>query len=136
MIVFLGHEVGNSVRVLFALLGLFVACPGLHACTEEKAVADPGDLQPPAHRALATTQLIIKFRAAELDPTRPAYLESLYRDTGVRLKYLRAMSGDVHVFSLSEPVDTAALKSVLERLGKHPDIQYVEPDRRVRHMEQ
>lgn len=136
MIVFLGHGVCNSVRVFFPLLGLVVACPGLHACAEGKAVADTGDLQPPAHRALATTQLIIKFRAAELDPTRPAYLESLYRNTGVRLKYLRAMSGDVHVFSLFEPVDAAALKSVLERLRKHSDIQYAEPDRRVRHMEQ
>lgn len=92
------------------------------------------EVPPPAGSTLTWNRLIIKFRPADLDPSRAEYLERLFRDTGVTLTYVRPMAGGAHLFQISRPRGDAELESVLERLSKHPDIQYVEPDRRFHHM--
>ncbi len=116
------------------LLGLVIGCAGFCACTGTETKAEPMVMEPvPAPRAAAVNQLIVKFRVAEFDPSSADYLERLFQDTGVRLIYVRAMSGGAHVFRLDQPLDAARLKSVLDRLGKYPDIQYVDPDRRMYH---
>jgi hypothetical protein len=80
-------------------------------------------------------QIIIKFRDPTPDPSRPEYMERLFRETGIKLIYRRPLSGGAHVFSLSDPaMDGAALKVALERLNKYPDIEYAEIDQRLHHM--
>ncbi len=119
------------MRYYVYLLGLGIGCGGLCACVAADTLPEPKP--PPAMRAAETDRLIIKFRSLDLDPAGAEYLQRLFRDTGVKLVHLRAMSGGAHVFHVEEAVDAARLGVILDRLGKHPDILYVEPDQRVYH---
>lgn len=121
------------VRLWFPVFAFAWACASGCGCGISGAQAQ--DLTPPpAGSALMVDRLIIKFRTADTDPSRARYLEHLFRDTGVKLTYVRPMGGGVHVFQMQRPLEGAALQAALEQLGKHPDVQYVEPDRPMHHM--
>ena len=116
------------VRVLSALLLVFVACAVLSACIQHLTYADTGAAPG------GTGQIIIKFRDAGVDPSGPHFLSELSRDAGATLVYVRPMSGGAHVLRQGNPSDGAELDRIIERLGKRRDVEYVEPDRRMRHM--
>jgi hypothetical protein len=119
------------MRYYVGLLGLVIGYLGLCGC----AGSDPASAVPTAKVAPARipVRLIIKFRAADNDHSRPGYLERLYRDTGVKLSFVRAMSGGAYVFTVEEPSDPSRLDATVERLGNYPDIEYTEIDRRRVH---
>jgi hypothetical protein len=81
------------------------------------------------------TQLIIKFRSADFDPTQGDYLQKLSRDIKATLVYLRPMSGGAHVFRLGNVSATTQLATIIQQLSKRPDILYVEQDRIMKHQQ-
>jgi hypothetical protein len=110
-------------------------CLRLCAISFGIAVAQAQDIAPPPAGSVPTaSRLIIKFRTADTNPSRADYLAQLFRDTGVQLTYVRAMAGGAHLFQLQRPLDGPGLDAVLERLGKRPEVLYVEPERRLHHM--
>ena len=79
-------------------------------------------------------QIIIKFRDSRTDPSQSSLLDEIGRDSGARLVYVRPMSGGAHVLRTGSTVDGAELDRIIERLSKRQDVEYVEPDRPMRHM--
>lgn len=118
-------------RLLFPwLLGLiFIASC---STTSTSIAGDNNKPQPPAARQ-KMAQLIIKFRQADFDSSRIAYVQELSRDAQTQIIYLRPMSGGAHVFRIMDISDNAQLTAVIQRLSKRPEILYVEQDRIMQH---
>ena len=83
---------------------------------------------------LRAAQIIIKFRDPGLDPSQSHFLEEIGRRAGAALIYVRPMSGGAHVLRPQDPVDAAELDRIIGQLGKRTDVEYVEPDRPMKHM--
>ena len=83
---------------------------------------------------MARAQLIVKFRSADANAADPGFLQQLSKAAGAGLTYVRPMSGGAHVLRLTDPVDASEIKRIVERLAKHPDVEYAELDRLLEHM--
>ncbi len=107
----------------------------LSACAQRPAQGG-ADVTPPESSIaqLRTAQIIIKFRDPGLDPSQSHFLDEISRDAGAVLVHVRPMSGGAHVLRPEKPVDDAELDRIIGRLGKRQDVEYVEPDRPMRHM--
>jgi hypothetical protein len=93
-----------------------------------------GNIQPqPQAAKQKMTQLIIKFRNADFDPSRIAYVQELSRDAQTQIIYLRPMSGGAHVFRVVNVSATTQLATIIQQLSKRPEILYVEQDRIMQH---
>jgi hypothetical protein len=107
----------------------------LPACAELGAQGGAGAASPQSSMGGArSTQIIIKFRDPRTDASHAHVVDEIGRDAGARLIYVRPMSGGAHVLRLEDPVDGAELDRIVGRLGKRQDVEYVEPDRPMRHM--
>lgn len=115
--------------LLAGLMGALPACSPLRADGGTDAASPQVSTAP-----LRSAQIIIKFRDSRLDPSQPQLLDEIGRDAGARLVHVRPMSGGAHVLRLENPVDSAELDRIIERLGKRLDVEYVEPDRPMQHM--
>ncbi len=75
---------------------------------------------------LATLRVIVQFNqpVAFKDP---AFLKTLQDHAQARVRYLSAVSGDTHVYSVQLPPDQSAAP-VLQRLGSLPTVTRVELD--------
>jgi hypothetical protein len=107
-------------------------------CTPERtasAMREPG--RAPAASSAAggpvSAQIIVKFRAADAAPAQADFLAGLSRDAGATLVYVRAMSGGAHVLRIENSADAGRVASVIERLSRRADVEYVEPDALMRH---
>ena len=80
-----------------------------------------------------SARLILKFCDHVTDPSGEEYVKKLSDVAGVRLTYLRAMSGGAHVFSVPAIDEKAHLEEIINRLSGLPDVLYVEPDRKMTH---
>jgi len=78
-------------------------------------------------------QIIIKFRDPDLDPSRSHFLDGISRDAGAALVHVRPMSGGAHVLRPKKTVDGVELDRIIGQLRKRHDVEYVEPDRPMRH---
>lgn len=118
-------------RLLFPwLLGLIF----IVSCVATSNSIAGGNIQPqPQAVNQKMAQLIIKFRKADFDPSRIAYVQELSRDAQTQIIYLRPMSGGAHVFRVMDISDNAQLTMVIRRLSKRPEILYVEQDRIMQH---
>lgn len=96
----------------------------------DRPAAAPTTAQAGYHRPM---QLIVKFRQPDLDPSREELLASLSREAGVKLSYVRPMSGRAHVLRLETAVDPKVLEAIAARLSQRPDVEYAEPDYLLRH---
>ncbi|MGB4220956.1 MAG: hypothetical protein WBJ50_06725 [Smithellaceae bacterium] len=94
---------------------------------DEQAASDPVSAKK------ISARLILKFRDHVTDPSREEYVKKLSDVAGVRLTYLRAMSGGAHVFSVPAIDEKAHLEEIINRLSGLPDVLYVEPDRKMTH---
>jgi len=74
-------------------------------------------------------QIIVKFREAGIDPSRPELLTSLSSSAGAEITFVRPMSGGAFVFRASGVGSADELAEVVRRLKARPDIESVEPDR-------
>ena len=117
----------SKLMALLALSGC--ASIGLPAAAESVQYADPP-------RIKQMTQVIIKFRDPALDPSRQDYLRKLAHDTGVKLAYVRPMSGGAHVLRIEGAVDAEQYQRVVSGLATRPEVEYAEPDRLLHHMPQ
>lgn len=78
-------------------------------------------------------RFIIKFRDAKSDPARVEFMRGLSRDAGATLVYVRPLSGDAHVMRVERLLNAPDVAAVIERLSKRPDVEYAEPDVKLRH---
>lgn len=82
--------------------------------------------------AIGSVQLIIKFREpAQVDPAR--LVDTLSRDAGVPVVYVRPMSGGAHVFAAKGSIEPDRLGEILKRLSARTDVEYAVENRRKRH---
>jgi hypothetical protein len=126
----LPHMVFAFVSKLMALLAVSgCASIGMPAVAEPVQYAD-------SPRIKQMTQVIIKFRDPALDPSRQDYLRVLAHDTGVKLVYVRPMSGGAHVLRVEGAVDAEQFQRVVNGLATRPEVEYAEPDRLLHHMPQ
>ncbi len=115
-------EIGRrSIVVTILFVSLLLGCASAHT----GAVASAG--------AAGRAQLIVKFRPAVAEPSAEAFVQTLSEDAGVRLVYVRAMSGGAHVFAVEGAVSRTQFDQIIRRLEARPDIVYVEEDRILRH---
>jgi serine protease len=80
---------------------------------------------------LLTDRIIIKYNptsTAFIFPDAIAQMSRLNTSTGISLQYLRPMSGNAHVLSLSERLPLAQVKTIVAILMKLPEVTYAEPD--------
>ena len=85
-------------------------------------------------QAKQMSQVIVKFRDPTLDPTRrDVLLKEIARDAGVRLTYVRPMSGGAHVLRVDGVMNADHLLRVVDRMTKAPEVEYAEPDRLMHH---
>lgn len=117
----------GKVMTLLALSGC--ASIGMPAAAESVQYVD-------SPRIKQMTQVIIKLRDPALDPSRQDYLRELAHDTGVKLVYVRPMSGGAHVLRIEGAVDAEQFQRVVNGLATRPEVEYAEPDRLLRHMPQ
>ena len=81
------------------------------------------------------SQVIIKFRDPTLDSARrDVLLKEIARDAGVRLSYVRPMSGGAYVLRVDGVMNADHLLRVVDRIKKAPEVEDAEPDRRMHHM--
>ena len=112
----------TSLLTLMALLGC--------ASTGKPAAADTVQ-QIDSSRAGQMSQIIIKFRDPTHDPAQRGYLNELSRDIGVTLVFVRPMSGGAYVLRVEGALDADQFQHVVSDLAKRPEVEYVEPDRRM-----
>lgn len=116
--------------LLPGLLGLIFVV----SCSTTSNSAAGGDIQPqPQATKQRMTQLIIKFRDADFDPSRIAFVQELSRAAQIQISYLRPMSGGAHVFRVTDITDKEQLTMAIQRLSNRPEILYVEQDRIMQH---
>ena len=121
---------GRSLLPWFLVLIFIVSCGATSNSTAG------GNIQPqPQAVNKKMAQLIIKFRQADFDPSRIAYVQELSRDAQTQIIYLRPMSGGAHVFRIMDISDNVQLTSIIQRLSKRPEILYVEQDRIMQHQQ-
>lgn len=124
------HMVFAFVSKLMTLLALSgCASTGMPAAAEPVQYVD-------SPRIRQMTQVIVKFRDPALDPSRQEYLRKLAHDTGVKLVYVRPMSGGAHVLRVEGAVDAEQYQRVVNGLATRPEVEYAEPDRLLHHMPQ
>ncbi len=75
---------------------------------------------------LATLRVIVQFNQP-VAVKDPAFLKTLQDQAQARVRYIAAVSGDSHVYSLQLPADQNAAP-VLQRLAALPSVTRVELD--------
>ena len=126
------HEVDallNKFMTLALLVLTGCASTGMPAVAEPARATDTPRLK-------QISQVIVKFRDPALDPTRQGFLRTLVKDTGVKLVYVRPMSGGAHVLRIEGAVDLAQFQHIVNELATRAEIEYAEPDRLLQHMPQ
>jgi hypothetical protein len=79
---------------------------------------------------LATLRVIVQFNQP-VAFNDPAFLKTLQDHAQARVRYLGAVSGDTHVYSLQLPADQS-VAPVLQRLATLPAVTRVELDQKSR----
>lgn len=82
--------------------------------------------------ATQSARVIVKLR--DVEPLNETYtdFEREARRSGATIKYVRALRGNVHLYEIAG-ADTETVAHLLRRLSAHPNVEYVEPDRIMRH---
>ncbi len=121
------------MRVLSRLLlPLLFGLIFIVSCSSNTKSAAGNNIQPPV-AGQKMSQLMIKFRQADFDPSRIDYVQELSVAAQTPIIYLRPMSGGAHVFRIMDISDNSQLTEVIKRLSARPEILYVEPDRIMQH---
>ncbi len=131
----------NLCSRLAGRLAVILLCvPGLLACAQSSGdlpneVAPPPSLVDAAETAdraatLASLRVIVQFNqpVAFRDA---GFVRTLEQQAQARMRYLTAVSGDTHVYSMELPADQNATPAIA-RLSALPNVTRVELDQRVR----
>jgi hypothetical protein len=87
-------------------------------------------VQPASPSGLATLRVIVQFNQP-VAFNDPAFLKTLQDHAQARVRYIAAVSGDTHVYSVQLPADQSATP-VLQRLATLPSVTRVELDQPVK----
>jgi len=128
-------ESRSFLRVTGSLAILALAALLLAACTQHARAADP----PHAAAAAApgtqacSLQVIVSFAksAQNQGPPEDRLVKDLARVAGVNLVYLRSVTSELHLFSLSGVGDDCG--KAAERLRGDPRVRSVDIDQRRKH---
>lgn len=107
------------------LFPLSLAC-GCQVSPGEQAVAS-------SPTAGSTLRLIVKMRDPNAAAPTYASLQRQARERGMRLAFLRISHDGVYIYQLSGVADDNAMRDYLKTVSMHRNIEYVEPDRILRH---
>jgi hypothetical protein len=118
---------------------LLLAVCGLAACAKNTPewsanIPPPPNVTELAEKAanpsgLASLRVIVQFnQPVAFDD--PAFLKTLQDQAQAKVRYLSAISGDTHVYSLQLPADQSAAPA-LQRLATLPSVTRVELDQRA-----
>ena len=95
------------------------------SCTKTAPPEGPGGAVQPA-------RVIVKLRhAGSLNPTYTDFQRDARR-AGASITYVRTLHGDVHLYEIAG-ADTDTVGRLLQQLSAHPNVEYAEPDRIMRH---
>jgi hypothetical protein len=112
---------------LLSLLAALLLAPG-------PVLAQSADAPPEA----TTQRFIVKFRAQPAAATESeserdrGRVSRLAADGGIALAYVRPMALGAHVVALDRPVPLSQARAIARRLAGHAEVEYVQPDRRMR----
>ncbi len=123
----------RRVCAVSVVAGLILITGCATAGTDSPTVRGSEDSKNTIRPRLGAAQLIIKFSSAVTDPSQAEFVDTLSKDIGVSLAYLRPMSGGAHVFIVKGAPDSRQLQDISRRLSKRSDVIYAEPDRIMRH---
>jgi len=112
---------------LLMLLTISVTSMGCSADMQKEKPAPSASASPKL--VAGGGQIIVKFREAGIDPSRPELLTSLSRSAGAEITFVRPMSGSAFVLRAGGVGSADELAEVVRRLKARPDIESVEPDR-------
>ncbi|MEI8156222.1 MAG: hypothetical protein WCH60_05110 [Burkholderiales bacterium] len=128
------------MKTIRRLLFLLVSVCALIACAKgapewSANVPPPPDVADLVERAsnpsgLATVRVIVQFNQP-VAFNDPAFLKTLQDQAQARVRYIAAVSGDTHVYSLQLPADQSA-EPVLHRLGALPTVTRAELDQKAK----
>ena len=128
------------MKTIRRLLFLLVSVCALIACAKgapewSANVPPPPDVADLVERAsnpsgLATVRVIVQFNQP-VAFNDPAFLKTLQDQAQARVRYIAAVSGDTHVYSLQLPADQSA-EPVLHRLAALPTVTRAELDQKAK----
>lgn len=110
----------RSALVAIALL--------LSACAAAARMTTTNDSAPTAQPA----RIIVKVREARLLDATYHYLRQQAEQAGATLTYVRTLYDNVHLYAIGGATPDAAAQ-LIQRFGAHSNVEYVEPDRIMRH---
>jgi len=110
-------------------LALVIAAMWVTACVSAGGTTATDDCSvPPATAA----RIIVKVRdAARLDRTFDDFRRAA-REVCATITYVRTLQGNVHLYEITG-ADADTVERLMQRFGAHANVEYVEPDRIMRH---
>lgn len=110
----------HPVRIALCLTALVTACAAAPSTT--------GDSPSPSQ----AVRIIIKVRdAGSIEPTYRD-LQRQARQAGATISYVRPLYGNVHLYQVTG-TDADSVALLLRQFETHANVEYVEPDRILRH---
>ena len=95
--------------------------------------AVPGPPEPTTQRLIVKFQPLPPGLGAETESARGSdRVSRLAADGSVALAYVRPMALGAHVVALDHPVALSEARAIARRLAGHAEVEYVQPDRRMR----
>lgn len=82
--------------------------------------------------AATPVRIIVKVRDARLLDATYTDLRRQAEQAGAALTYVRKLYDNVHLYAVAG-ADPNAVAQLLQQFGAHPNIEYAEPDRIMRH---
>lgn len=73
--------------------------------------------------------LEVQLSAEVADPEQPQFIDELSSFAGAPLRYVKAVSGDEHLFQLAKPLPDRQLRKVVARLERHQYVRQVTLER-------
>ena len=123
----------SFLKVAGSLMALLLAQLLLAACTGHSRVADPPSrvTAGAAGAQNCDLQVIVSFAQKNQSPAEDRLVKDLARVAGVNLVYLRSVTSELHLFSLSGIGDDCG--KAVERLRGDPRVRSVDIDQRRQH---
>lgn len=110
-------------------LTLVIAALLVAACVGAGGTTANDDRSAPSAKA---ARIIVKVRdAGLLDQTYDDF-RRVARDICATIAYVRTLQDNVHLYEITG-ADADTVERLMQRLGAHANVEYVEPDRIMRH---
>ncbi len=110
-------------------LALVIAASLVTACVSAGGTTTNDDSSAPSAKA---TRIIVKVRDPMLlDQTFDDFRRAA-REVCATIAHVRTLQGNVHLYEIAG-ADADTVERLMQRFGAHANVEYVEPDRIMRH---